>query len=132
MADEKKLQQKLLTYRFLEDRLNGLLRQRDMIADKISEMMSTLESIKEIDSAKDSILFPIGSEAYTFGKILEKDKLIVEIGANIALEKTFKEGKLTLEKRKTELEKALQDIQKEALIVNSSMEMLLPEIEKLS
>lgn len=128
---EKKLREKLLTYRILESRLNSLLRQRDLIASKIVEIQTTLASIKEIVKSEREILFPLGSEAYTTGKVTDKDKLIVEIGANIALEKNVKEGKATLNKKRLELESALAAVQNDVSKVSSTMGQLGPEIQKL-
>ncbi|MEM5805440.1 MAG: prefoldin subunit alpha [Candidatus Aenigmatarchaeota archaeon] len=132
MPEEKELRQKLIAYRVLEARLQGLIKQRELIANKILEINSTLESIKEIEKNHKYILFPLGSEAYVFGELKEKNKLLVEIGANVALEKNFEEGKNILEKRKAELEKALQEIQKELIVINASMENLAEEIEKIT
>jgi prefoldin alpha subunit len=128
---EKELQQRVLAYRYLETRLQGLLKQRDIVANKIAEIISTLESLREIEKNQKDVLFPLGSEAYVFGEVKEKDKLLVEIGANIALEKSLKEGKATLEKRKSELEKTLKDIQKEIIVVSASLENLAKDIEKM-
>jgi prefoldin alpha subunit len=129
--EEKELQEKILAYRIFESRLNALLRQRDLIVNKIVEINSTLESVDEIEKS-DEALFSIGSEAYAKGKITDKEKIIIEIGANIALEKNMKEAKETLEKRREELEKSLAQIQEEATRISSGLESLADEIRELS
>lgn len=129
---ERELQEKIVTYRILESRLDALIRQRDLLAKKIIEIQSTLASIDEIEKSKEGILFPIGGEAYTTGKVIDKEKLIVEIGANVALEKTVVEGKETLNKRRSELESALGEIQKEILRISAAIDQLGPEIQELS
>jgi prefoldin alpha subunit len=131
MTDQKELQEKILTYRILEARFDSLLKQRDMIANKLVEIQSTLASIDEIEKSEE-ILFPIGAEAYTPGKITDKKKLIVEIGASIAMEKTIEEGKEILNKRKTELENSLNNMQKDMIEISNAMSMLAPEIQILS
>jgi len=130
MAVGKEVQEKMLTYRILEARLDGLVKQRDMIANKIWEIETTLQSIAEISKSKEEILFPIGSEAYTFGRAMDKDKLIVEIGAGIALEKNIEEGKETLNRRKTELENAMKDIQEDVAEISNNIEMLAADIQQ--
>jgi prefoldin alpha subunit len=130
MVEQKELQEKLLTYRILEARLNSLLKQREMILNKLAEIQSTLASIDEIEKS-DNVLFSIGSEAYTLGKIIDKKNLIVEVGANVALEKTIEEGKETLNKRRSELESGLNSVQKEMIEISVAMEKLGPEIQKL-
>ena len=132
MENEKKeLQDRILAYRIFESRLNALMRQRELIVNKIVEINSTLESINEIEKS-DEALFSIGSEAYAKGRITDKERIIIEIGANIALEKNMKEAKETLEKRKEELEKSLAQIEEEAIKISSGLNSLAEEIRELS
>jgi prefoldin alpha subunit len=132
MVEKKELEEKVLAYRILEAKLDSLLKQRNMIASKLIEIQTTLESINEIEKSKEEVLFPLGSEAYTFGKVMDKKKIIVEIGANIALEKTIEEGKETLKKRKLELENALDTTQKNIMEISSSLGQLGPQIQELA
>ncbi|MGC8812739.1 MAG: prefoldin subunit alpha, partial [Candidatus Aenigmatarchaeota archaeon] len=100
--EEKEFQEKILVYRLLEARLNSLMKEREMLLTKLVEIQTTIQSIEEIKK-NDEILFGIGSEAYAFGRIKEKGKFIVEVGGEVALEKTTEEAKKTLEKRKLEI-----------------------------
>jgi prefoldin alpha subunit len=128
---EKELQERAIVYRTLEARLNSLLSQRDLIISKISEIQSTLESINEIEKSE-KVLFPLGSEAHTFGKIIEKNKILVEIGAGIALEKNIEESKELLNKRYSELQNALAQTQKNILNVSGAINELSKEVQKLT
>lgn len=121
-----------MTYRILESRLDSMLKQRELIANKIVEIQTTLESVDEIQNSKEEILFPVGSEAYTFGKATEKGKIIVEIGANVALEKTVDEGKQILLRRQKELENVLQEMQKNISGISTTMLKLQTEIQDLA
>ncbi len=129
---EKEIQDRVVAYRMLEARLSSILKQREMITNKIIEIQTTAESINDIVNSKEEILFPIGSEAYAFGKATEKGKIIVEVGANIALEKTIEEGKKILSERQKELESFLQEIQKNISDMSLSMESLQNEIQYLA
>jgi prefoldin alpha subunit len=129
--EKKELQEKILAYRIFELRLNDLLRQRNLIISKIAEISSTLESINEIEKSEET-LFSIGSEAYAKGKITDKEKIIVEIGANIALEKSIEEAEETLKKRREELEKGLAQIEEEIVKISSGLESLADGIRELS
>jgi len=129
---EKELQEKIVAYRILESRLDSLLKQRDTVVSKIIELQTTLASMEEIEKESEEILFPIGSEAYAFGKIADKKKMIVEVGANVALEKTVEEAKEIIKKRSEELGNVLNSIEKEVMEVSSSLEVLGPEINELA
>lgn len=129
--EEKEFQEKLLTYRILEARLNSLIKEREILISKILEIQTTLQSIGEIKKS-DNLLFALGSEAYGFGKIKNKEKVIVEVGGGVALEKTTDEAKKTLEKRRLEIEKALNEIERSIVEISSKLQELAPEIEKLA
>jgi prefoldin alpha subunit len=102
-----------------------------LVASKILELQGTLASIDEIEKSEE-VLFPLGSDAYTFVKITEKNKIIVEIGANVALEKSIEESKELLKKRKAELENVLNETQKVISETSSALSSLSEEIQKLS
>ena len=110
---EDQIREKVAAFRILESRLEALARQREIISNKILEIDSTVRSIKEVSKTKDDVLFPLGSEAYTFGKMGEEKNFIVEIGANVALEKTGEEAIVILNKRKSELETIMKSSQEE-------------------
>jgi len=132
MEEKEELQEKILAYRILEARLDSLLKQRNMLASKLIEIQTTLQSIDEIEKGKGEVLFPIGSETYIFGKVTDKKKLIVGIGANAALEKSVEKGKEILNKRKAEIENTLNGMQKNIAEISSSLSQLGSEIEKLA
>ena len=128
---EKELQEKILSYKLLEARADGVVKQRDFIINKIMELQSTLNSIDEIGKSDGEVLFPVGGEAYKAGKVVDNDRIVVEIGAGVALEKSTKEGKATLEKRKNELESSVNQLQQELIRISGSMNKLGPEIQNL-
>ena len=129
--DEKELQEKVFTYRLMEARLDGLVKQRDMLINKVMELQSTLNSIDDLKSDGE-VMFPIGGEAYKIAKTIDKDKLIVAIGANVALEKDTEEGKAILNKRKSELENFINQVQQEIVKVSKAANQLGPEIQELA
>jgi len=128
---EKELQEKVMMYRIIQSRLDAMVRQRDLFFNKIVELQNTLISVDEIVKSDSEILFPIGSEAYSFGKVVGKDKLIVEIGAGVALEKNFEEAKEIIQKRKNDIELALKELQQEIENYSNSLSILEPEIQNL-
>ncbi len=130
MVNQKELQEKILNYRIFQSRLESLLKERELIVNKMMELQNSIDSISEVGKTE-SVLFPLGGEAHVFAKITDKEKMIVEIGANVALEKSFEEGKSILNKRKDELEKNLNEIQGEAQDISVAIGRLEPEIQRL-
>lgn len=130
MVERKELQEKVLAYRILEARLNGLIEQRRALIAKIAEIQLTQASIDEIKAGTE-ILVPLGAEAHAFGKIMDETKIIVEIGAGITLEKTIREGKELLEKRVEEIKNVLSEVENNIVEVSTNLEKLEPEIQTL-
>src|SRR5438445_5754790 len=131
MPGEEEFREKLLTYRYLEARLESVAAQKNLLINKILEITATLNSIQELEK-NDNILFPIGSEAFVPGKILEKDKIMVEIGANVVLEKNIEQAKVVLERRKKEIEKTNSELETEILQISNSLKRLAPESQELA
>ncbi|MEM7825275.1 MAG: prefoldin subunit alpha [Candidatus Aenigmatarchaeota archaeon] len=129
--EEKELEEKILIYRFLEARFNSLMKEREILLTKLLEIQTSMQSIEEIKKS-DEILFAIGSEAYVFGRIKEKERVILDVGGGIALEKTPEEAKKTLEKRKLGIEKTLNEVERNIVEISSRLQKLAPEIEKLA
>jgi prefoldin alpha subunit len=129
---EKELQEKIMVYRIVESRIDALIRQRDLFLNKLVELQNTVASIDEIAKSNEEILFPIGSEAYSFGKVADKNKIIVEIGAGVALEKNFEEAKEIIQKRKADIETAVRAIQEDVQKLSQSLSSLEMEIQSLA
>lgn len=129
---ENTLEGKIMEYRVLESRLNAVAKQREVIVSKMIEMQNTVSSIDEIAKGKGKTLFPIGSAAYVPGKVESKEKMIVEVGAGVALEMDMESTKKILNKRLKDLEMAMLNLQKETEKVSGEIEKLAPEIQRLS
>ena len=129
--DEKELQEKIELYRLLEARVNGMMKQRELVMNKMLEIKTTMGSLSEMEKSQGEILFPIGSEAWSSTKVLDKDRIIVEIGAGVAVEKSFAQAKDVLDKRIAELETAVEEINRELSLNAEKLEKLGPEINDM-
>ncbi len=131
MNVEGELQEKMVIYRTLESRMEILTKQRDLVANKITELLSTISSIDEIENGKDEILFKIGEEVYASGEIKSKDKVFVSVGANIVIEKSIIDGKKILNDRKEEMGNILKEIENNMNEISKTLKHLEPEINEL-
>jgi len=129
-AEEKDLREKILFYHALQERLETLLKERQVVLSKINELQTTLRNIEELKRNK-KVLFSIGSNAFVPGKVLEKGKLIVEVGANIALKKSFDEGREIIEKRIEQANKVLRDLEEGIRNTSTLLERLTPQIQSM-
>jgi prefoldin alpha subunit len=131
MAEEKELQEKVLAYRIIEARIEGLLKQREALTAKLIEIETSLNGIDEIEKTNEDALFSLGSETHFFGRVTDKNRMVVEIGANVALEKTFEEGKQILSKRKDEIENFMVNIEREIIQLSASLQELESQINEM-
>lgn len=93
--------------RFLEEAVNELQSRINMINAALTELRvssMTLEGLEK--EKKDAQLFvPIGGGSYVKARLETAKKVVVGIGADVAVERTMKEAKEELEVRISELEK---------------------------
>ena len=102
----------VLESRYLEETINELQSRINMINGAITELRvssMTLEGLEK--EKKNSQLFvPIGGGSYVKAKLETSEKVVVGIGADVAVERTLKEAKVELEARIAELEKTRETL----------------------
>ncbi len=132
MTNQKDIQEKLLRYQMLENQIKALNQRRELLLSKILEMESTLNSIQEIKKSKgDEILLPIGSNVHVPGSLKKIQKMIVELGSNIAIETTPEKTKEILDKRKIILEDGLKTVEQQLMMISQELMRLEPEIQAM-
>jgi len=98
--------------RFLEETVNELQSRINLTNSALTELRvssMTLEGLEE--EKKDAQLFvPIGGGSYVKAKLETANKVVVGIGADVAVERTLKEAKEELETRIAELEKTRETL----------------------
>jgi prefoldin alpha subunit len=120
----QEIQERMLAYRMLENRIRGLAQQRELISSKILEVRGTLAGIEDTMKSKGDVIFSLGSEAHVKGNVKDRKNIIVEVGAGIALEKSIDDAKATLKERLKELESAFSNVQSEMSRMSSAMSEL--------
>jgi len=98
-----------------------------------SEMVATRDSLKGYQQTKagTEILVPIGSGTLIKGKIASSDKVLVEIGADVVVERTPAEAVETIETRIKEIDDTIKRIQEDIVKLEEKIESIRPEAEKL-
>jgi len=130
--NQKGLQEKLVRYQILESRVKALIKRRDLLITKMFEIETTLSTIEEIRKKKEKdISLPLGSGVHVLGTLKKTKKMIVELGANIAIEETGERTKKILEKRKNVLNKGLQAVEREITGLSNELLKLEPEIRAM-
>ena len=97
----------VLESRFLEETVNALQSRVNMTNAVITELRVSSMTLDGLEKEKkDAQLFvPIGGGSYVKARLETAKKVVVGIGADVAVERTVKEAKEELEVRIAELEK---------------------------
>ena len=107
---EEQAQQLMQQMQMLETYFTDLSQREGTLLSVLREAISAIESIKSLRQKPNSdTLVPIGMGTYVQTKILSDDKIVLNIGAGIAVEKTYDSTINYLEARIKEIEIALQD-----------------------
>jgi len=107
---EEQAQQLMQQMQMLETYFADLSQRETTLLSVLREAVSAIESIKSLSQKPNSdTLVPIGMGTYVQTKISSNDKIVLNIGAGIAMEKTNDSAINYLEARIKEIEVALQD-----------------------
>ena len=129
---EEQAQQLMQQMQMLENHFAQLSQQESSIINIIREANSALHSINETKTQDESDgLVPIGMGVYVQSKIQSKDKVVVNIGSGIAIEKDQNSAINWLESRLKELEIALQNVNSQRKQVAENLELGKQQMQSL-
>ena len=107
---EEQAEQLMQQMQMLETYFSDLSQREGTFLNIMREAVASIESIKSLVQKPESeTLVPIGMGTYVSTKIMSNTKIVMNIGAGIAVEKDFPSAINYLEARIKEVEVALQD-----------------------
>jgi prefoldin alpha subunit len=107
---EEKAQQLMKQMQMLETYFADLSQREGTLYNVLREATAAIESIKSLSQKSDSeTLVPVGMGTFVKTKISSNDKIVLNIGAGISLEKDSTSAINYLEARIKEIEVAIQD-----------------------
>ena len=107
---EEQAQQLMQQMQMLETYFSDLSQREGTFLSVLREATAAIESIKSLSQKPESeTLVPIGIGTYIPTKISSKSKIVLSIGAGVAVEKDFPSAINYLESHIKEIEVALQD-----------------------
>jgi prefoldin alpha subunit len=93
--------------RVLESTFNELTARQGLMERALLESRAALESIKGLDGKGQEVLTQIGGGAMLHSPPPATDKVMINVGANIVIEKTKDEAVAMLEERSRDVEKTI-------------------------
>lgn len=129
---EKDIQEKFVLYQMLNQRLEQIKQHATIIQQKMIEFEVTKQALADLKNVKaeTEMLVPLGSGIYSHGKSVPVEKILVDIGAGVMAKKTYEEASSFLEKRKKEIDDAVEMLQGEANAITAKLGEIVPELQK--
>ncbi|EPA05480.1 prefoldin subunit alpha [Candidatus Nitrosarchaeum limnium] len=107
---EEQAQQLMQQMQMLETYFTDLSQREGTLLNVLREAVAAIESIKAIRQKSDSeTLVPIGMGTFVHTRISSTEKIVLNIGAGVAMEKSYDSAINYLEAKIKEIEVALQD-----------------------
>jgi len=129
---EEQAQQLLYQMQMLEGYLSELSQKEATIVSVIREASSAIQSLKTIDNKTDNeTLTPVGLGTFIKTKVVPNEKLILNIGAGIAVEKDKDSAINFLELRLKEMQVALQETSNQKQQISASLEQGKQQMEQM-
>ena len=129
---EEQAQQLLYQMQMLEGYLSELSQKEATIVSVIREASSAIQSLKTIDNKTDNeTLTPVGLGTFIKTKVVPNEKLILNIGAGIAIEKDKDSSINFLELRLKEMQVALQETSNQKQQISASLEQGKQQMEQM-
>lgn len=90
MTDEQQdMQRKMMEMKMIENGLNALRQKEGELLGVVDDLNRTKEAIEAMGNYNgDGTMIPLGSGNFVMGKIEESDKVLVGVGAGVAVKKT--------------------------------------------
>ena len=121
--DPRKL---VMQHRELQKRAEMIQQQMTMVKISADDCAKVLATIEELVNIKDGaeMMFPIGSGSFVYANIARPDKIVVDIGSGVSVERPLEDAKTIMEKRKADLEKAYEDMNASMAQVSQQMQAI--------
>lgn len=108
---QKEMQKKMIEMKMIENGLNALRQKEGELIGVVEDLHRTKEAIQAMENYKgDGTMIPLGSGNFVMGKIEDPEKVLVGIGAGVAIKKTRKDAMDHLQGRIDEIEDSLKQI----------------------
>ena len=129
---EEQAQQLLYQMQMMEGYLSELTQKEGTIMSIIREASSAIQSLKTIDTKTDNeTLVPVGLGTFIKTKTVPNEKLILNIGAGVAIEKDKDSAINFLELRLKEMQVALQETSNQKQQISASLEQGKQQMEQM-
>jgi len=130
-VSQQELQQSLVYLEYLKEQIGTLNEQFEVLELAVHEHNSAIETLKDFKNIKkdNEVLIPIGADSLVFAEVSDTSKVIINVGAGIAIEEKLGNGIKTLSSRieqidenKTKIKVTIDNLQQQAITLSTEIE----------
>lgn len=132
--NKEEIQKRYLGLQDFSLQLKQLQEQLANLEAQIFEMQRTKESIEDLEKMKNKkeILIPISNGIYTKAELNSSDKLLVNIGADLMVNKSFEETKKLIDEQIQELGRIINELNLELRNGSLNFQYMQREFQELA
>ena len=132
--NEKRFQEIYVEFQVLSNSIQQLEKQSSALENHLLELMATKQSLHDMENVKPGteILVPLSAGIYARADIRESDKLIVNVGSNIALSKNLDSTKKIIEDQIGEVKKLQENLSQELGMSTAKASELEEELNRIA
>ncbi|RLG16771.1 prefoldin subunit alpha [Nanoarchaeota archaeon] len=108
----KEVERSAIEMELVRQRMQELEQHLVMLETRIQELEVIKSALESLEADRDALI-PIGPGVLVKGKILDKEKVLMEVGANFVIEKDVEGAKETIERSQEKIEKAMLSMKAE-------------------
>jgi prefoldin alpha subunit len=126
-------EQVLAQYEYYRGQVEAFNQNLQMIETSLIELELVKEGLEEIASLgkENEILVPMGGTVFIPSRVLDPQRVILSLGANVAAEKPVSEAQEDIERRIQELEKVRQENQGTLQTLLKTLDELTPKVQEI-
>lgn len=104
-SGEEEIRRLLAVYQQYEAQAQAIVRELGLVQMTLQGLDGAVKAVEAMETAQEGqdILMPIGSGSFAYAKLASKERVLLNVGAGITIEKNTAEAKEALTARKAEV-----------------------------
>jgi prefoldin alpha subunit len=137
VEDQKQIQEQfnqlVAEVRLLEAYYQEVVNRQQNVSAALLDTRAALEALDVLSkSEKNDLLVPVGAGTLIFANAESLDRIIVSVGAGVAIEKSLESAKSFLQIRRLELEKAITSLEAQRKEIGSRLDVGRATIQRIT
>jgi len=133
MANEEQIQEKYLHLQLIAQTLRQVQQQLQLLDEQGAEIEKMTDGLGTLMETKigTNLLVPVSEGIFVQAMLKDKEKLLVNVGSNVVVEKTAEETRFLLQTRNQELKEHREELKKQNEELIEAATALQDELNKL-